>query len=392
MESKSLKEKIIYWGGITLISTVLIGGSYYIYESLFGSEEKEKEEKEENENNSINNSFQLNDSNQNDQKNNNIEISTSNNINNINNINSTIFSKNENMINIGETENNNIINNNNIDNKIIKDDEVSNDENEEKKIKNINIFDNNMIFLKSFGLNIEESKIFKNGNKELTEEIAIRLIIYINYLAEKFYMIDNPTLDEKRRSLLNKNNNNELLMEEEYLTLCNETLVYKQYVYQIAASKILNSLKIKLTMEDLRKYIRMLDSRKLEELSIKILIETNSELNKYDLDILDINKTKEAYIFYLKLSIDYHKKLYKKKKKDNININNNIEDNNNPIYAFQYMTFKGKTDDILYLKYKIVEEHLKLLVYKYNLSNDNEVSQLQNEFYDINQKFGNMAI
>ena len=55
-------------------------------------------------------------------------------------------------------------------------------------------------------------------------------------------------------------------------------------------------------------------------------------------------------------------------------------------------SIKRKTDDILYLKYNIVEEHLKLLVYKYNLSNDNEVSQLQNEFYDINQKFGNMAI
>ena len=72
MESKSLKEKILYWGGITLISTVIIGASYYIYESLFYSEEKEQ--KVENENNSINNSFQLNDSNQNVQKNNNIKI------------------------------------------------------------------------------------------------------------------------------------------------------------------------------------------------------------------------------------------------------------------------------------------------------------------------------
>ena len=144
-------------------------------------------------------------------------------------------------------------------------------------------------------------------------------------------------------------------------------------------------------MDDLNKYIKILDAKKLEELSIKILTETNSELNKYDLDMMDINKTKEAYIFYLKLSIDYYKKLYEQNENNEININN-IEENNNPIYAFQYMTFKMKTDDILYIKYKIVEEHLKLLVYKYNLANDNEISQLQNEFYDINQKFGNMAI
>ena len=45
MEGKSIKEKILYWGGITLISTVIIGGSYYIYQSIFGTEEKEKEEK-----------------------------------------------------------------------------------------------------------------------------------------------------------------------------------------------------------------------------------------------------------------------------------------------------------------------------------------------------------
>ena len=102
-------------------------------------------------------------------------------------------------------------------------------------------------------MNIEELKIFKNGNNKLTEENAVRLIIYINYLAEKSYVLDNPLLDEKGRSLLNKKNNNELLIEKEYLTLYNEVLVYKQYVYQIAAGKDMNSLKIKVTMDDLNK-------------------------------------------------------------------------------------------------------------------------------------------
>ena len=80
MEGKSIKEKILYWGGITLISTVIIGGSYYIYQSIFGSDENEKdkkikEEKEEDINDSImSGSFKLNDSNQNIQKNNHIEL------------------------------------------------------------------------------------------------------------------------------------------------------------------------------------------------------------------------------------------------------------------------------------------------------------------------------
>ena len=386
MEGKSIKEKILYWGGITLISTVLIGGSYYIYQSIFGSEEKEKEENEENDNNSINNSLQLNDSNLNIQKNNNIEINSSNNINNIN---STIFSKNENL-NIGETENNipyNIKNNinNNINTKLIKDEDVLNEENDEKVENNINIFDNDIIFLKSFGINIDESKLLKNSDNKLTDEGIIRLIMYINYLADKLFNLDNPSLDEKRRGLLNKNNNNnELLIKQEYLSLCNETLLGKQNAYQIAADKILNTLKVKLSLDELEEFVKNIEPKKLEELTIKIMTELNPTLHKYDLNIFDINKTKEAYIYYLKIFIENAKKITEQ----NENINDNDENNN--MLIFHFMSLKMQMDDYLYIKYKILDEHLKLLVNKYNLFIDNEINQLQNEFDEINQKFSNI--
>ena len=374
MEGKSIKEKILYWGGITLISTVIIGGSYYIYQSIFGSGEKEKEENEDNnENNSINNSFQLNDSNQNIQKNNNIDLNSSNNINNIK---STIITTNE---------NNNININNNINSKLIKDEDILNEENEEKIENNINIFENNIILLKSFGINIDETKLLKNSNSKITEEGIIRLIMYINYLADKFFVLDNPKLDEKRRALLDKknNNNNELLVEQDYLTLCNETLMAKQNAYQIAADKILSSLKIKLSMDELEEFVKNIDPKKLEELTIKIMTELNPTLHKYDLNIMDINKTKEAYIYYLKIFIESEKKMEEQKE----NINDNEEGNN--IFIFQYMSLKIKMDDLLYIKYNILDEHLKLLVNKYNLFNDNEINQLQNEFDDINKKVSN---
>ena len=373
MEGKSIKEKILYWGGITLISTVIIGGSYYIYQSIFGSGEKEKEENEDNnENNSINNSFQLNDSNQNIQKNNNIDLNSSNNINNIK---STIITTNE---------NNNININNNINSKLIKDEDILNEENEEKIENNINIFENNIILLKSFGINIDETKLLKNSNSKITEEGIIRLIMYINYLADKFFVLDNPKLDEKRRALLDKkNNNNELLVEQDYLTLCNETLMAKQNAYQIAADKILSSLKIKLSMDELEEFVKNIDPKKLEELTIKIMTELNPTLHKYDLNIMDLNKTKEAYIYYLKIFIESEKKMEEQKE----NINDNEEGNN--IFIFQYMSLKIKMDDLLYIKYNILDEHLKLLVNKYNLFNDNEINQLQNEFDDINKKVSN---
>ena len=373
MESKSIKDKIFYWGGVTLISTVIIGGSYYIYQSIFGSEEKD--DKEENEINS------LNDSNQNIQNdnNNNIEINSSNNINNINSI---IFPKNENN-NIGQTETN-IISNNLNNNLILKEADDPNEENDEKISNDINIFNNDLIFLKSFGLNIDESKIFKNGTNKFQEEGAMIIITYINYLAEKFYILDNPTLDEKRRELLIKKNenNNELLIEQEYLSLCSETLVYKRNVYQIASQKIFNSLKVRITIEELNEFISSLEPKKIEELSIKIILEINSELHKYDLELMDINKTKEAYIYYLKTYIDNTKNLFEQKEK---NENNNIEEKN-AMFVFKFMSLKLQTDDQLFIKYKIVDEHLKLLVHKYNLLNDNEISQLQNEFDDINSK------
>jgi hypothetical protein len=373
MEGKTIKEKILYWGGITLISTVIIGGSYYIYQSIFGSGEKEKEENEDNnENNSINNSFQLNDSNQNIQKSNNIDLNSSNNINNIK---STIITTNE---------NNNININNNINSKLIKDEDILNEENEEKIENNINIFENNIILLKSFGINIDETKLLKNSNSKITEEGIIRLIMYINYLADKFFVLDNPKLDEQRRALLDKkNNNNELLVEQDYLTLCNETLMAKQNAYQIAADKILSSLKIKLSMDELEEFVKNIDPKKLEELTIKIMTELNPTLHKYDLNIMDLNKTKEAYIYYLKIFIESEKKMEEQKE----NINDNEEGNN--IFIFQYMSLKIKMDDLLYIKYNILDEHLKLLVNKYNLFNDNEISQLQNEFDDLNKKVSN---
>ena len=382
MESKSIKEKIFYWGGITLISSVIIGGSYYIYQSIFGSEEKDNKEE-----NSINS---LNDSNQeiqnnNNNINNNIEINTSNNITNIN---SLIFPKNENN-NIGETQTNipcNKLNNN----LILKEEDDSDEENKKAITNNINIFNNDIIFLKSFGLTIDESKIFKNGTNKFQEDGAMRLIIYINYLAEKFYILDNPTLDSKRREILIKKNenNNELLLEQEYLSLCNITLDYKKDIYQIAAQKIINCLKIRISLDELNKIISSLEPKQLEEISIKIILEINSDLHKYDLDFMDINKTKEAYKYYLKTYIDNTNNLFEQKEK---NENDNIE-GKNPVFVFKFMSLKLQTDDLLYIKYKIVDEHLKLLVHKYNLWNDNDIIQLQKETDAINRKLDNSEI
>ena len=105
---------------------------------------------------------------------------------------------------------------------------------------------------------------------------------------------------------------------------------------------------------------------------------------------MDINKTKEAYIYFLKIYIEQAKGIYEQQEnlKKESGENENIEENNS-IFVFQFMTLKIQIDDRLYEKYHITDEHLKLLVNKYNLLVDNEINQLQSEFDDINNKFGN---
>ena len=431
MESTSIKEKIFYWGSLTLLTSVILGGSYYIYKSIFGSEENENK-------NIDKDNLKVNLNNNNDENNNNEEINSENinnnenknsknNINNENNKENISISKNI-ISSIFPTKLYNLIDNrsrtpiskkqNNINN--------GNDEQENSNIiknscnahNSINIFKNDSIFLKSFGLNIDESKLYNNNNR-LTEEGTVRLIMYMNFLAQKFYLVDNPTLDEKRRSLLiinnnendnninnssqlninnensinnNIDNNNNPQKQEEYLSLCNQSIAYKQKAYQIASDKILNTLHNQINFQEFEEFLKNIVPKQLENLSIKIMTELNDELFKYDLDFMDINKAKEAYIFYLKIYIENATKLHEEQEKrkniDNENEGNEMDEENNNILLFQFMVLKMQMDDTLYLKYHIVEEHLKLLVNKYNLFVDSEISQLQNDFDEFNNKIG----
>lgn len=387
MESQSIKEKIFYWGGLTLITSVIIGGSYYVYKSIFNSEDENENKNTENDNNFLSNSFLINNKNEQNINNNINENNLDNNIDNnnkTNNINSTIFPKSIN--NLLESDNN-IINTKKIDNEIKED-----KENIIKNKNSINIFKDNTIFLKSFGLNIDESKLYNNNNN-LTEEGTVRLIMYINYLSQKIYLIDNPNLDQKRRALLKnnlKNNNNEIIKsndnQEEYLSLCNQTFDFKQKSYQIASEKILKSLKYPINFQQFNEFMKNILPKQLEKISIKLMAELNDELFKYDMNFMDINTSKEAYIFYLKIYIENAKKLYEEQEK--MKINNEDEENEineaNNVLVFQFMILKMQIDDILYEKYHIVEEHLKLLVNKYNLFIDSEISQLQKDFEEFN--------
>ena len=104
--------------------------------------------------------------------------------------------------------------------------------------------------------------------------------------------------------------NNEQKIQEEYLTLCNQTIKVRENCYQIAAEKILGSLHIKITFQELEDFLKNVEPNQMEKIMLKLITELNDKLYKYDLDYFDLNKTKEAYIFYLKANIDANKILY----------------------------------------------------------------------------------
>ena len=292
------KDKVLFWGGLTAVSSLIIGGGYYLYKHLTdaGEEAEEKEDGEEG-----------------------------------------LLGKNKGGENIFKLSNKELI--------------------------------------KRFGIEIREEEIFDGLNK-LTNEGCIKLITCINYLAERFYQIDNPGLDEQRRNCVDN--------YEEYLSLCNETFMAKQNEYQIASNKVLDSLGNKISFKELQDFLQNINQKDLETLTVSEMLKQNDRLFNYNLTCLKKEEVKLAYIFYLTNFIEEADKLL-----NNINSKENKEENEEEqkLLMFNFLTLKMQIDDKLYLKYNVIEEQLKLMLYKNELLLDGDIVKLQEKFEKLNEKF-----
>ena len=196
MENKSIKDKILYWGGITLISSVVLGGSYYIYKSIFGSE-KEDNNIDANENNSLgDNSFILNDKNNiknNIINENNIDTNTSKNIQ------SSIFSNNINEKNnsIDQSQNNNILNG---EEKEIQSNSINHNDKESEHQNDIEKKDINATIPKQIStlISIPEQKdvnktfyLLNYSSKERKDDLIHSDHIDLEYFAHPLYQNNN---------------------------------------------------------------------------------------------------------------------------------------------------------------------------------------------------------
>ena len=65
--------------------------------------------------------------------------------------------------------------------------------------------------------------------------------------------------------------NNEQKIQEEYLTLCNQAMGFRQNCYQIAAEKILGSLHIKIIFQEIEDFLKNVEPSQMEKITLKLV-------------------------------------------------------------------------------------------------------------------------
>lgn len=180
-------------------------------------------------------------------------------------------------------------------------------------------------------------------NGQITEEIAVQLMIKIEQLAELEYLKDNENTDKKRRAINNYSS-------EEYMQLCQETLMKKQYANQLAAEKVLSQFKHRISFEELNTKIRQIAPEKLETLSLTLYTPFENEI----LPSVDI--AKEAYIYYTTSFLSEMESLNMKyQNSPNADIDQQL---------IELMMLKLRIDDQIYTKYKTNDRLARIVLGK----------------------------
>ncbi|MCQ2819517.1 MAG: hypothetical protein MJ252_19820, partial [archaeon] len=210
-------------------------------------------------------------------------------------------------------------------------------------------------------IDIKEDEIFSKG--ELTTEGVVKLVVKMNKISDDFFKKEYPDLDEKRRKEINN--------EKEYFNLCNQTIMYKQMCSKAALESIVNNFKNKnINADTIEEFISKADPKQIEVESIKYA-EEDEILKSTTKEII-----KEAYIFYAKNFIEESKKFQEKYNSMQMMF---LNEDQQAMLMMELMTVKIKIDDLLYLKYNLSEDKLKVALYKRDLISDLEIQKYRND-------------
>lgn len=194
----------------------------------------------------------------------------------------------------------------------------------------------------------------KQGDGELTVEMAIKIMSIANKVCEDTIKKNRPDIDQRRRDAFNN--------VEEYEKICLEYLENKEYAYQNATQLVLG--KFNITMENLQKALMGIPPFELE----KKLYQCDKP--DYDDSVLkdDKYKIKEAFVYFGNRFIQEMKGFYQ--------IMSTVNQNEQEYIMLRLMILKLRVDDDLYFKYKVNEIQLRFLLYKNELYDDPEVKSV----------------
>lgn len=186
-------------------------------------------------------------------------------------------------------------------------------------------------------LKMYHSELKENG--DMTDELAMKLILKIEQLQEKEYLKQNADLDKQRRAMSDHSS-------EEYTELCRETLIKKQIANQKAGEKVLSSFKI--SFEELNEKIKQISPEKLESLSLSLYVLDENE------QMPSVEIAKEAYILYITQLISGLENIGSKYQ--------NVSEAEINQQLIESMMLKIKIDDMIYVKYNTNDRFARIVL------------------------------
>lgn len=190
----------------------------------------------------------------------------------------------------------------------------------------------------------------------LNTETAIKLLAMINKKTDEYINTNKPDVEKQRREAFDN--------PEEYETICNEMLEFRNKVYMSVTDKILTEFGI--SNDDLGKCLHGISPIDIEKKMFSIEKPSFDNNN----NIPEKPFVKGAFIYYGRNCIEQMRKFQKMMNKAG------SDPYQQEVVLYELMILKFKIDDELFRQYKINESQLRYLLYEYNLYEDVDIKSL----------------
>ncbi len=217
-------------------------------------------------------------------------------------------------------------------------------------------------------IEIEEIKNDLEKHGKLDQDLAMRILYMTNHHAEEEIKKTHPLIDKKRREALKD--------EQEYKRICMEYLEAKEFAYQNSSKRIMTEFNT--TFEEVQQMLSNLDPTYMEKKFFEF------EQPKFEHEKPNKEIAKEAFLFYGKKLMEEMQGLSSQSR--NFQFLQSPEGQQEMM--FNLLVGKMKVEDLLYIKYKLSENHVRYLLQDYNLLSDPEIQAVYARIGQLEQMMG----